>query len=137
MTVRYNPADEGWKVHDEDGFIGLVGPIWEKYDGEDLKFGFIAEEKHKNLRDVVQGGMIMTVLDRLMGATGRISTGRLPQATVQLDVHFLSPAHLGSFIEGRAKVLRCTRSLMFIEGSLTDGTRVVATARGVWKILKA
>ena len=58
-----------------------------------------------------------------------------PQATVQLDVHFIDAVQVGEFVECRAKVVRRTRSLVFMAAELVVGERVVATANGVWKTL--
>jgi acyl-coenzyme A thioesterase PaaI-like protein len=60
---------------------------------------------------------------------------RQPQATVQLDMQFLDAVQIGEFVECLAKVVRRTRSLVFMSGELVVGDRVVATATGVWKTL--
>jgi acyl-coenzyme A thioesterase PaaI-like protein len=60
---------------------------------------------------------------------------RQPQATVQLDVHFVDAVKVGEFVEAKCQVVRRTRSLVFMSGDLMVGDRVVATAKGVWKTL--
>ena len=128
---------EGWEPRDDSGFIALVGPMWQCREGEGWRYGFLAEPKHHNLRGVVQGGMLMTFADRAMGMTGRAATGNKPQATIQLDVHFIDAVQVGEFVEARCHVVRRTASVLFIEGTFAVGPRVVATAKGVWKILRA
>ena len=95
----------------------------------------MAEPKHHNRRGVVQGGMLMTFADRSMGMTCWYANERQPQATVQLDMHFIDAVQIGEFVECKCKVVRRTRSLVFMSGELVVGTRVVATANGVWKTL--
>ena len=56
-------------------------------------------------------------------------------ATVQFDMQFVSAARMGDFVETRPEVVRRTAALVFMRGTLLAGTRVVATAQGVWKIL--
>jgi acyl-coenzyme A thioesterase PaaI-like protein len=131
----FDPAADGWETYDADGFIGLVGPFWMKPDGEGYRYAFLAEPKHHNRRGVVQGGMLMTFADRSMGMTSWYANGKKPQATVHLDVHFVDAVQIGEFIEAKCRVVRRTRSLMFMSGELSVGERVVATANGVWKIL--
>jgi acyl-coenzyme A thioesterase PaaI-like protein len=118
-----------------EGFIGLVGPFWMKKDGDELPLRLLAEAKHHNRRGVVQGGMIMTFADRSMGMTAWYANDKKPQATVHLDVHFIDAVQIGEFVEANCRVVRRTRSLIFMSGELTVGERVVATANGVWKAL--
>ena len=137
----FDPAAAGWEPYgqDDEGFIGLVGPFWSRpiktEHGESFRYAFMAGKKHHNLRGVVQGGMLMTFADRSMGMTCWYANEKQPQATVQLDVHFIDAVQVGEFVECRAKVVRRTRSLVFMSGELVVGERVVATANGVWKTL--
>jgi acyl-coenzyme A thioesterase PaaI-like protein len=133
----FDPTAHGWEPYglDDHGFIGLVGPWWQRANCDSFDYAFLAEDKHHNRRGVVQGGMIMTFADRAMGMTCWHANGRVPQATVQLDVHFIDAIQIGEFVECKAKVVRRTRALVFMSGELVVGERVVATASGVWKTL--
>lgn len=133
--VTIDPAAAGWEPYSDEGFIGLVGPLWMRKSGDSYLYAFIAESKHHNRRGVVQGGMLMTFADRSMGMTCWYANERKPQATVQLDVHFIDAVRIGEFVEAKCKVVRRTRSLIFMAAELMVGTRVVATASGVWKAL--
>lgn len=132
----FDPAAHGWRPIDDTGFIALVGPLWHRIEDGALAMGFLAEDKHHNRRGVVQGGMIMTFADRALGAGTRHVSGGLPVATVQLDVHFLDATAIGSFVTTRPRVLRRTSSLFFMEGELRAGDRVVASAHGIWKLVR-
>ena len=130
-----DPAAAGWEPYRDEGFIGLVGPFWTRQEGETHLFAFTAAPKHHNRRGVVQGGMLMTFADRSMGMTCWYANGKQPQATVHLDVHFVDAVQIGEFVEAKCRVVRRTRSLIFMAGELVVGARVVATANGVWKTL--
>jgi acyl-coenzyme A thioesterase PaaI-like protein len=134
-TTTFDPATAGWESYRDEGFIGLVGPFWMRRSGESYLYAFLADPKHHNRRGVVQGGMLMTFADRAMGMTCWYANERRPQATVQLDVHFIDAVQIGEFVEAKCKVVRRTRSLIFMSCELVVGTRVVATANGVWKTL--
>jgi acyl-coenzyme A thioesterase PaaI-like protein len=136
-TAPFDPAAAGWEPYRDEGFIGLVGPFWARPWGDSYRYAFLAEPKHHNRRGVVQGGMLMTFADRAMGMTCWYANGRVPQATVQLDVHFIDAVQIGEFVEAKCEVVRRTRSLVFMTGGLVVGTRVVATAKGIWKTLGA
>lgn len=126
----------GWRLHDADGFIGLVGPVWERWEGNALVLAFTAENKHANQRGVVQGGMLMTLADRVMGHALRVHLAGQPVATIQLDTHFLDAAQIGQMIEARATLTRVTSSLAFIEGCISQAERSLLRATGVWKRLR-
>lgn len=132
----FDPAEEGWRPYSDEGFIGLVGPLWERPCGESLRYAFLAQPKHHNRRGVVQGGMLMTFADRAMGMTAWHANGQRPQATVQLDVHFVDAVQIGEFVEARCEVVRRTRSMLFMRATLVVGERIVATAHGLWKALE-
>jgi acyl-coenzyme A thioesterase PaaI-like protein len=131
----FNPAAAGWEPYRDEGFVGLVGPFWSRPWGDGYRYAFLAEPKHHNRRGVVQGGMLMTFADRSMGMTCWYANGQVPQATVQLDVHFIDAVQIGEFVEAKCEVVRRTRSLIFMNAELVVGDRVVATAKGIWKAL--
>jgi acyl-coenzyme A thioesterase PaaI-like protein len=134
-AAPFDPAAAGWEPYRDEGFIGLVGPFWTRRSGDTHLYAFMAEPKHHNRRGIVQGGMLMTFADRAMGMTCWYANERQPQATVQLDMHFIDAVQIGEFVECKCKVVRRTRSLVFMSGELVVGDRVVATANGVWKTL--
>jgi acyl-coenzyme A thioesterase PaaI-like protein len=139
--AAFDPAAAGWQpyAHDDTGFIGLVGPFWSRPKntgmGESYEYAFMAQDKHHNRRGVVQGGMLMTFADRSMGMTCWYANEKQPQATVQLDMHFIDAVQVGEFVECKATVVRRTRSLVFMSADLVVGDRIVASAKGVWKTL--
>ena len=132
-VAPFDPGAAGWEPYRDEGFIGLVGPFWARQSGDGYRYAFMAEPTHHNRRGVVQGGMLMTFADRAMGMTCWYANGRVPQATVQLDVHFVDAVQIGEFVEAKCEVVRRTRALIFMSGELVVGPRVVATAKGIWK----
>ena len=126
---------DGWQPIETSGFIGLIGPILYKIDGDTIRFGFIAEPKHENRRGVVQGGMIAAFADRTLAMACHRANNDLPQATIELSVRYIDAVYVGEFVQSVCEVVRKTRSIIFVRGTLTVGSRVVATADGIWKLL--
>ena len=135
MIPAFDPASAGWTYEPEDGFIGLVGPVWRRRDNGHLRFGFLAQGKHANLVGVVQGGMLMTFADRALGMLAWEAAGRAV-VTIGFDMSFADAGRIGSFIELDGEVVRRTASLVFLRGTLLAGSRVLGTCQGTWKILR-
>jgi len=127
---------DGWKIAETTGFMHLIGPLWERLVDGELEFALITEDKHHNRRGLVQGGVLMTFADRTCGMTARFVTGKPTMATAQLDVHFVESGKIGEILVSRPRVVRATRSLIFMSTEITVDKRVIAMANGVFKILK-
>jgi acyl-coenzyme A thioesterase PaaI-like protein len=125
----------GWSVVDATGFIALVGPLWHRIVNDVHEYALIAEDKHHNRRGVVQGGVLMTFADRTSGMTARYVSGKTSLATVQFDTQFVDAAKIGEILISKPRVVRATRSLIFMTTELTAGERCVAMASGVFKIM--
>jgi uncharacterized protein (TIGR00369 family) len=139
MTDRAVAAQlksDGWSQVEATGFIQLVGPIWERVVDGVNEFALPTEDKHHNRRGLVQGGVLMTFADRTCGMTARAVTGKQTMATIQLDVHFVDAGQIGELLISRPRVIRATRSLVFVNTEVTVEKRCIATANGVFKILK-
>lgn len=127
---------EGYEPEPGDNaFAALVGPIFQRNDGESIRFLFKAEEKHRNPRGVVHGGMLMTFMDNLLAHTIVHTLGDVRKATLSLSCDFIGPAYPGQRMEGWGEVTRATRSVVFVQGTITAGGTTVVTGSGVWKLL--
>ncbi len=128
---------DGWTVVETTGFLHLVGPLWQRLVDGEHEYALATEDKHHNRRGLVQGGVIMTFADRTCGMTARSVSGKPTLATVQLDTHFVEAGKIGEVLISRPRVVRSTRSLIFISTEVTVDKRVIAMANGVFKILKS
>ena len=128
---------DGWSIVETTGFIHLIGPLWHRLVDGHHEYALIAQDKHHNRRGLVQGGVLMTFADRTCGMTARHVTGRHTMATIQLDVHFVEAGKIGETLVSRPRVVRATRSLIFVNTEVTVDRRCIAMASGVFKILKS
>jgi acyl-coenzyme A thioesterase PaaI-like protein len=129
-------ASLGWTMVEASGFIALVGPLWHRVVDGDHEYALAAEDKHHNRRGFVQGGVLMTFADRTCGMTGRFVSGWPSLATVQFDTQFVDAARIGELLVSRPRVIRSTRSLIFLTTEISAGERCVAMASGVFKVMK-
>ncbi|AIQ88514.1 PaaI family thioesterase [Methylobacterium sp. 092160098-2] len=133
-TTAFDPAAAGWALVEDKGFIAHVGPLHVR--GTDGAYAFRAEQKHANLIGVVHGGMLMSFADRALGETAMQAAGGANCVTIQLEMKFIDVGRLGNWIEIRPQVVKRTGSLVFMRGDVRDDTRLLASADGVWKILR-
>jgi acyl-coenzyme A thioesterase PaaI-like protein len=126
----------GWTIVETTGFLSLVGPLWQRLVDGEHEYAIVAQDKHHNRRGLVQGGLLMTFADRTCGMTARYVSGRPTLATVQMDTHFVDSGKIGEILLSKPRVVRATRSLIFVSTELTVETRCIAMASGVFKILK-
>ncbi len=116
-------------------FLEHIGPIHVHEDGDELRLGLRAEERHANHRGTVQGGVLSTFADFALGrAIDADAEDDKDRATVSLTVDFLKPANPGDWIESRAKVDRVGGTLAFADCSLTVEGREVVRSRAVWVV---
>ena len=130
--ATFDPGANGWERVTAHNFGELIGPVWRKGDG---LFGIVTADKHRNHRNMLHGGVLMSFADQAMGMTGRRLTGDKPHATIEINMQFIAGVNIGDFVEAHCAVVRETRSVLFIEGKLKVGNRIVASASGIWKIL--
>jgi uncharacterized protein (TIGR00369 family) len=118
------------------GFLEVNGPLCGKWDGERLLMGFRVEARHCNPGRVCHGGMLATFADMCLPIAARFQAkmdmGFLP--TINLTCDYLAPAPLGSWVEGRADVVRTTKNLLFAQGLATADGVPVLRANGIFKI---
>lgn len=126
----------GWKVRPGMDFNTFVGPYYEPGSGDTLRCGFMTDERHGNKRGVTHGGMIATSFDVALGNAAWTAANGQRCATVQLTIQYVGALQLHEFAEVSVEIIRATRSLVFLRGVMVTGGRMIATADGVWKILK-
>ena len=130
------PLTREWQSYAPlNSFMAQLGPTWRRLRDGRIEHAFDASEIHRNSNGVVHGGMLMTFADYVLGYAARMDHQEQRSVTISLKVDFVSAARIGERISCTAEIVRRTRSLYFMRGDVLVGTRIVATASGVWKIL--
>src|SRR3546814_12225906 len=75
----------------------------------------------------------MTFADHMLGWLVWDLVDRKPCATVALNSQFTAAVKPGDWVEMRGHVVRQTRSLIFVQGTLTVSGKTVLAAEGLWK----
>ena len=128
----------GWRqIEAGDGFLGHIGPLWEKLEAGRYCLGFLVAQKHLNRNGMVHGGMLASLADSAMGLAARQHELSRRQATIQLGIHYIDAARPDEFVVARCAVRRPTRSVIFVDAEIFSAARLVATTQGIWKTLGA
>lgn len=115
-------------------FLDRVGPLYGRLDGDQFVLGFAVLPQHCNPGGTCHGGMMMTLSDMLL-ILGSNVAARVARyfVTVSVNNDFLGPAPEGAWIEGRAEVLRVTRSFVFSQGLFTHEGNPILRTSGILK----
>jgi uncharacterized protein (TIGR00369 family) len=126
-----NPMDETKK-----GFMQNIGDLsFKKIDDKNFEYSIKILENFLNTGGIVHGGFIATIADTGMGNAAHIAAGNKRCVTINLDINFISAGKLNEKLIGKVKVLKRTKTLVFISSEIFDSEKIVAAASGTWKIL--
>ena len=112
------------------------GLLFKKISDNEYEFKTIIKENHLNSAGITHGGFIAAFVDAGAGTAGHRSASGSPCVTVSLELKFISAVKLGQELVGKTKIQKKTKSMVFLTCELTVEKKIVATASGVWKILK-
>jgi len=129
--------DEGFEQISVIGFMKHNGGLqFRVLSASDYQFKAQVQEIHLNPGGITHGGFIMSLMDSGMGtAAHRVLGTGVRAATISLDVKFISASTTGDILLGTAKILKKTRSLVFVHGEILSGKLIIASAEGIWKVL--
>ena len=127
------------KIMDETnkGYMKHLGGLELKKISE-TQYEFIVEvkEMHLNTGKIAHGGFLSTIADTGMGTAAHRVVGDKRCVTINLDMKFISVGQLGDKLIGKVKILKKTKTLVFIFCEISNSSDIVASASGTWKILK-
>ena len=112
------------------------GLLFKTISENEYEFKTTIKENHLNAAGIAHGGFISAFVDAGAGTAAHRSADQNPCVTISLELKFISPVKLGQELIGKAKIQKKTKSIVFLTCELTTQNKIVATASGVWKILK-
>jgi uncharacterized protein (TIGR00369 family) len=135
MTAK-NQVPPGFKEINVGGlFISHNGPLYAALRNKQFVMGMRIEQQHCNPHSICHGGMLSSFADMLLpyGAMHALGMNRRFTPTISLQLDFLAPANLGSWIEGTCEPLRSTSNLLFVQGLIKHKDKIVVRASGIFK----
>ena len=93
-------------------------------------------ENHLNAAGITHGGYLAALIDAGAGTSAHRSADNMPCVTISLDLKFIDSSKNGDEIFGKTKILKKTNTLIFLFCELICGGKIIASASGIWKILK-
>ena len=118
------------------GFMQNIGDLsFKKIDETNFEFSIKILESFLNTGGIAHGGFIATIADTGMGNAAHVAAGNKRCVTINLDIKFISAGQLNEKLIGNVKVLKKTKSLVFISCEIMGSSNIVAVASGTWKIL--
>ena len=112
------------------------GLLFKKISENEYQFKTTIKKNHLNAAGIAHGGFISAVVDAGAGTAAHKVSGNNPCVTISLELKFISMVKLGQELIGTAKIQKKTKSMVFLTCELKASNKIVATASGVWKILK-
>ena len=76
------------------------------------------------------------MIDAGAGTAVYRTTGQKSCVTVSLDIKFIAPSRINDEITGEIQILKKTNSMVFVNCNLKKKDQLVASAIGVWKVVK-
>ena len=112
------------------------GLLFKTISESEYEFKATIKENHLNAAGITHGGFIATFIDAGAGTAAHRVADQKPCVTISLEIKFISPVSLGQELIGKTKIQKKTKSMVFLTCELITENKIVATASGVWKILK-
>ncbi len=121
----------------KEGFMKHNGGLLFKTISEtEYEFKSIINKNHLNAAGITHGGYLAALIDAGAGTSAHRSAENAPCVTISLNLKFIGGSKVGDEIVGRTKIMKKTNTLIFLFCELNCNNKIIASASGIWKILK-
>ena len=119
------------------GFMKHNGGImFRNISTSEYEFKSKINENHLNAASITHGGYLSALIDAGAGTAAHRSAENAPCVTISLDLKFIGSSKVNDEILGKVKILKKTNTLIFLFCELECQNKIIASASGIWKILK-
>ena len=119
------------------GFMKHNGGImFRNISDSEYEFKSTINEYHLNAAGITHGGYLSALIDAGAGTAAHRSVDNSPCVTISLDLKFIDSSKNGDEIVGKVKILKKTNTLIFLFCELKCNAKIIASASGIWKMLK-
>ena len=112
------------------------GVLFRTVSETEYEFKSIINENHLNAAGITHGGYLAALIDAGAGTAAHRSAQNAPCVTISLDLKYIGASKIGDEIIGHVKILKKTKTLVFLFCELKCNNKIITSATGVWKILK-
>tara|TARA_B100001989_G_scaffold243953_1_gene212182 strand:- start:405 stop:830 length:426 start_codon:yes stop_codon:yes gene_type:complete len=102
----------------------------------EYEFKSTIKENHLNAAGITHGGYLSALIDAGSGTAAHRAADNAPCVTISLDIKFIGASKVGDEIIGNVRILKKTKTLIFLFCELDCNKKIITSATGVWKILK-
>tara|TARA_B100001057_G_C22481828_1_gene806735 strand:+ start:64 stop:489 length:426 start_codon:yes stop_codon:yes gene_type:complete len=129
-------SNEFEQISVKPGFMKHNGGVLFKNISEtEYEFKSTINSNHLNAANITHGGYLSALIDAGAGTAAHRSAENAPCVTISLDLKFIGASKIGDEIIGNVKILKKTKTLVFLFCELKCKEKIIASASGVWKIL--
>ena len=112
------------------------GVMFRNISNDEYEFKSTVNENHLNAAGITHGGYLSALIDAGAGTAAHRSADNAPCVTISLDLKFIGASKIGDEIIGQVKILKKTKTLIFLFFYLKCNDKIITSASGIWKILK-
>jgi uncharacterized protein (TIGR00369 family) len=112
------------------------GVLYRNISENEYEFKSIINENHLNAAGITHGGYLSALVDAGAGTAAHRCSENAPCVTISLDLKFIGASKAGDEIIGNVKILKKTKTLVFLFCELRCEKKIITSASGVWKIIK-
>ena len=112
------------------------GVMFRSISDTEYEFKSTINENHLNAAGITHGGYLSALIDAGAGTAAHRSANNAPCVTISLDLKFIGASKKDDEIIGHVKILKKTKTLVFLFCELKCDNKTITSASGVWKILK-
>ena len=112
------------------------GVMFRDISESEYEFKSVINENHLNAAGITHGGYLAALIDAGAGTAAHRSAQNAPCVTISLDLKYIGASKIGDEIIGNVKILKKTKTLVFLFCELKCNDKIITSASGVWKILK-
>ncbi len=130
-------SDEFEQISLKNGFMKHNGGVmFRNISKNEFEFKSTINENHLNAVGITHGGYLAALIDAGAGTAVHRFTQNKPCVTISLDLKYISASKIGDEIIGHVKILKKTKTLVFLFCELRCDDKIITSASGIWKILK-
>ncbi len=121
-----------WELPDAERYHATLGKLLVRAEGAGrARCRMFPTKAHSNLGEVMHGGAMLTFIDIAMFAGGYAAGGDFgPSVTLDLSTHFLEAGQIGTPLDCTVELLRESRNMAVLRGTVEQGDVLVASWSG-------